>query len=719
MIRLLIPLIVLLFVLNKEADAQDAINHNFTKLEYQKKCNDYINLAEKNAKKEISKVYIDSALYFYSKASSDTILLRLFLMRARVNMINYKSIKTRNLCKEAKPIIIRLNILEESIKFDVVYAESYYRERKYDSAYYYNDLIYTKVNDYINKTGDSSHFFNYTRANTYFIMGKVNYFKFKFDEALALLYKSQEAFENLNDTDKIAETTLNIGNIFYANRDYDNAYKEYLTSLNYFKKSSKNKTSFTSRIYSNISLIFLARKQYDSALVYINKTIYQKKQRGSNTLSLAGSYTNKAIIYKRTLDFDSTIYYFNKVIEIYKTYNKTTRVIRTKLNLGIAYAQMDKFKKAEEYFIEVLNDSKGRPFDASTIEVYNGLSLVNERKSNFKNAFKYYRIYKHLNDSIYSLKVANKINEYKEKYETEKKDRDISKLTQVTIMQELEAEKQRSLSKKQQIIMVLFGVIAISLVLIIIIIRRNNKLKHISELERIKRIEHENNQKVVDLIKGQEIDSINSFMEGQEKERIRVAAELHDRLGNLLSTVKLHFSSFEPEISNDNDSKKAFRFALDLLDNSVTEVRTISHNLSKGVLIQFGLIGAIKNIRDAINAAGKIQIKYIVIGKPISLIPEREIEIFRIIQEVITNAIKHSLSDSIFIQQINNDSSINITIEDSGVGFNTSEVSNSGIGLGNLKNRAKKINADLNIESIMGQGTTITIEISKIKNNNE
>lgn len=283
----------------------------------------------------------------------------------------------------------------------------------------------------------------------------------------------------------------------------------------------------------------------------------------------------------------------------------------------------------------------------------------------------------------------------------------------MTAIQKLEQEKQISENKRQKIVALLLGVTTLFLIITLFYIRRNFIIKQRAARELMKKNNEISQQKIVDLIKAQEVSSINSYMEGQEKERARIAAELHDRLGSLLSAVKLHFSSIEANLDENNSNSESdnFSFALDLLDNSVEEVRSISHNLSKGILTQFGLSGAINNLKNAINSAGKIQIKFIEVGEKLDLPPEVEIELFRVIQELITNAIKHSGADEIYVQLITDAEGLTIVVEDMGVGFDMAKLKSKGIGLQNLKNRIEKIGGIYHLESTINKGTTIIIEI--------
>jgi signal transduction histidine kinase len=217
-------------------------------------------------------------------------------------------------------------------------------------------------------------------------------------------------------------------------------------------------------------------------------------------------------------------------------------------------------------------------------------------------------------------------------------------------------------------------------------------------------------EEMLELVKEQEMKSVNSFISGQEKERARIASDLHDRLGSLLSTVKLHFSSIEPYFENEPELSENFSYAISLLDQSVTEVRSVSHNLAKEILTEFGLVGAIENLRDSINSASILKFVFVNTGFNLRLSYEIEIEIYRIIQELVTNVIKHANATELVIQFVADEETLSITVEDDGVGFDIDKVKKDGLGLHNIFNRTATIKGKYAIDSAPGAGTSFIFD---------
>ncbi|WP_298316802.1 sensor histidine kinase [uncultured Aquimarina sp.] len=217
---------------------------------------------------------------------------------------------------------------------------------------------------------------------------------------------------------------------------------------------------------------------------------------------------------------------------------------------------------------------------------------------------------------------------------------------------------------------------------------------------------------MTEILKKQEIKSIQAMIRGQEEERRRIANDLHDRLGSILSMAKLHYQSSEEHLKNLNTfEQKRYSMASALLDEACAEVRNISHNMISGILTKFGLIAALEDLTNTINGSNIINIDLIVHGFENRLESEIEINIYRIIQELINNVIKHANANEITIQLIFNNNGLNLMVEDDGNGFDVNNKSIYGMGLKNVLSRVDQINGELNMDSLLGKGTTITMDI--------
>ncbi|MEL6699999.1 MAG: sensor histidine kinase [Bacteroidota bacterium] len=244
------------------------------------------------------------------------------------------------------------------------------------------------------------------------------------------------------------------------------------------------------------------------------------------------------------------------------------------------------------------------------------------------------------------------------------------------------------------------------------------KIKEEEAIQQQTRLE----QKVDTLIKENEISSLNSLLQGQEKERERIGRELHDGVVATLSTVKLYINGVNDQmnlVAKETNSK--IMAANQLIDSALEEVRSISHNLSKGMLAKLGLRDALQNFGDTIQNAGQAEIDIKVHDMDERYYVETELMIYRNIQELVGNAIKHGGAKKIEVGITRHDDIINVTVQDDGGGFDYEEIKSrreGGIGLFNMERAVTTLGGTFHVDSSQGVGTTIIMDIP-IKNQKE
>lgn len=260
----------------------------------------------------------------------------------------------------------------------------------------------------------------------------------------------------------------------------------------------------------------------------------------------------------------------------------------------------------------------------------------------------------------------------------------------------------------QLLIFTFFGIMAEALIFALIIGIKNQN----NEIEKIKAIENEKlqSQKLVTLLKDQETQILNAMIEGQEIERHRLATEIHDNIGASLSALRLRFEFLEKIAQKHHPILEQIIHAKKILLETYNELRTLSHTKNNGVVPKFGLVPAIqKLLHIATSPSIKFDLK--VFNFEARLSSEKEINIFRIIQELINNIIKHSMATETSISLTQEANVLNIIIEDNGQGFDFEKVKQKGMGLQQIKKRIQQLNGQLEIDSNKNMGTTIIIDI--------
>jgi signal transduction histidine kinase len=216
-----------------------------------------------------------------------------------------------------------------------------------------------------------------------------------------------------------------------------------------------------------------------------------------------------------------------------------------------------------------------------------------------------------------------------------------------------------------------------------------------------------------ELLKSEELKSTYSLLEGQDNERERIAQDLHDRMGGQLSTIKIYLDllSNTPSSGRQNELLQKLHEAT---DSSIHEVRTIAHDLSSSSLTIYGLSKSIEHLCRAISDSKKLEAT--LFSSITTEIPKQVArDVYLILQELITNTLKHAEAQTIRIDLTAVEEELNIIYQDDGKGFELFRIENRGMGLEGLRLRIKKYRGNLNIESEKNQGSTFIIEIPLTK----
>ena len=272
------------------------------------------------------------------------------------------------------------------------------------------------------------------------------------------------------------------------------------------------------------------------------------------------------------------------------------------------------------------------------------------KKLDYQSAFRALKMSKELGDSLTGINNDLKTQEIETKYQTAEKEKQIL------------IEKQRATTNRNWLIAA--GLALVFGTGIAILLQKNTRKKR--ELaEQKTQLEQ---QKVQTLLKEQELVSIDAMIAGQEKERQKVANELHDDLGSLMATVKLHFDNVKA-----SEKDPALMNAQKLLDEAYQKIRGMAHSKNSGVMANQGLLPAVQKMAKTINETNALKVTVEDYGLADRMENSLELNIFRMLQELVTNIIKHSEAKKATIQFTQHEDKLNIIVEDDGKGFDISE----------------------------------------------
>ncbi|MBN8719015.1 MAG: hypothetical protein J0H85_06195 [Sediminibacterium magnilacihabitans] len=209
----------------------------------------------------------------------------------------------------------------------------------------------------------------------------------------------------------------------------------------------------------------------------------------------------------------------------------------------------------------------------------------------------------------------------------------------------------------------------------------------------------------------QQQESLRATISAADRERKRIADDLHDTLGSLLSATKLKLSAIEETGTMPGQEKEGLKEVLALLDEAMQEMKNIAYNIMPATLSRLGVIAALQSLFNRISHQSVIHINYTTYGFTERLHETVELGIYQVVLEAMNNIVKHAHARNATVQLVRYERHINITIEDDGRGFDALRENTVGNGLNNMQSRTKNMRGTIDIDSQPGMGTTIIIEI--------
>jgi two-component system NarL family sensor kinase len=495
-------------------------------------------------------------------------------------------------------------------------------------------------------------------------MGYIYYLMERFQTSLDYYNKSLQFYESLNDSLGIAKLLSHIG------------------SLHNSREFCETRTEEQRKIDSETALDFYLR----SAAICKKKNIHE---------GLNSAYVNLGNIYKKLRQFEVSEEYLQKAMDYYQSTNNADGETNVYYNLARLYTITKKYNKAIECFGFCERISKEHNLMHGIQFLYGEMANTFEKSGRYKQAFEYYVKYMTIRDSIYNAGKSGQIFELETKYQTEKKEKDILQL---------------SIDKKRRnFYIAVLGAVLVIIVLAawFILIRSRQRRLLVEKEAQIKE------QKIKELEQLRMLEATQSVLNGEEQERRRLARDLHDGLGGMLSGIKLKLTNMKGNFILDETGKADFDKALEMLDGSVRELRQVAHNMMPEALIKFGLKDALSDFCTALDNPIGINIKFKSYGEIHRVDQTIEIALYRVAQELINNAIKHSGASEILVDLVQDEERVSLTVEDNGRGFDINKITEfKGMGLNSLKSRMNALNGSFDIMSSEGKGTEVKVEFS-------
>ncbi|HEY4799351.1 MAG TPA: sensor histidine kinase, partial [Bacteroidia bacterium] len=446
--------------------------------------------------------------------------------------------------------------------------------------------------------------------------------------------------------------------------------------------------------HNNLGLIYLKLRNYSEALKNHVAALKIRNEIGDKK-GIATSYNNIGFVYEEQGNYPNALENYYAAIKIKQEIGDKEGMAITYNNIGDIYLKQNHAAEAKKMQLLSLKFIQEINAKAELMYAYASLALCDSSLGNFKSAYEYYKLYSSSKDSVINEKSIRQIQEMQTKYETEKKEIEI-KSQALKILE----QKQKLYLNNIALIALVAGIILLLIIIFLIISRNRIRKKEIIQTELL----------------NQQAARTKIIIDTQEKERKRIAQDLHDGIGQTLAAIKMNISSKSNFI--DEKDKKIFEHTMTAIDNAYHEVRMLSHSVMPKALKASGLAGAINDLlqQTLLNS----RIKYIFEKNiPHRFKEETEVSLYRIFQELFNNILKHANATEISIHLHTANEQIILMVEDNGVGILNSQAQRKdvkGIGLSNIETRVQALHGTFSINTVAGKGTIAIIRIPTSEN---
>lgn len=573
------------------------------------------------------------------------------------------------------------------------------------------DSLYRVLNK---KPGDSL-----TKAFFNLQLGLQAYSASAYDSAIFYLKLAEASAKRLkNDTLRIKALNL-MGDAYGDKGDNPKGLRLYQEA---FSLAVKNRNrEMQARIIKNIGVLYVSWQKLPEAKVHYDSALRIAREI-NNPLLQADCINNLGVVFEISEDYPKAISLYKEALSYYQQVNKKESIAMVLSNLAIAYKYSGDINKSIEYnkkALEIAREMKDKWKEAATLNnigsaylkmnnaglgyTFAGqsvalsteigakeiLQIALETQSesafamgNYKEATLLLRKMVLVKDSFISVESTRQVAELQTKFETAQKE------------QQIQQQKFDLQTKNYQLAGVLSGVLFLGL--LGYSYYRRQKLQQEKEMN--ERLLH------------QQEEATKAVLNAEESERRRIAAELHDGVGQLMSAARMNLESVVKELENlPGEKLLKLERVVNLVDEGCKEVRTVSHSMMPNALLKKGLGSALQDFILKIDQQ-VLKTSLHIEGLDERLKPEVESVLYRVIQECVTNVIKHSGASQLDIVLLKDNNNIDVTIEDNGKGFAVKDVSN-GIGLQNIRARIQYLKGTFDIESAPGRGSFFGIHI--------
>lgn len=588
------------------------------------------------------------SIAFYTKATKQSV------QDSLLNLLNTQSITTE------KKFLLYDELLMQLTRSDKNLMEEYTQEA----------IAFAQKNK--NKKYESSYRISY---------GMSLYFKGMMDRTLQEYLKALKLAEEIDDKKLMSRVMHEMGVFYNKNGMRDKGIKTIEQSVEYAR--TINDTDGIARSLNSLGALYEQNNELDKALICYKESL-EKYTLLKSDLGSSYSYSNIGLVYLYKSDFIRAKQNLEASLNLRLKLNDVNAIAMSYIDLAELYKAQQNYLLAIEHANLCISYAEKVSYKDIIQYSYNLIAQCYAALKQYDKAYEYKQLHQNLKDSLFNLKKSEQIADMQTKYDTDKKEQQIK-------IQALEISKRNTY-------LIVSILIFLALLVVLYLMYNRYKLNQANKLQS-------------EIIKQQDLAS-RAIIEAEENERKRIAGDLHDGIGQLFSAVKMNLSGLTDRITmQDEDTKLLYDKTIAMVDESCTEVRSISHNMMPNVLLKYGLATAIRDFISKIDSR-KLKVFLELEGINTSLDSSVETVLYRVIQESVNNVIKHSNASRLDIQINKDDDGISVSIEDNGKGFDTTKAEKfEGIGLKNIITRVQLIKGFVEWDSSPDNGTLVSIFI--------
>lgn len=511
------------------------------------------------------------------------------------------------------------------------------------------------------------------------VYAEVYYMQGKLEKAIEASLTYIKLLEKYGSAEQKINAKMNLASIYSVSENQEMSIKINLEAYNELERI--NSTSRKSTLAANLATSYFELQDYTNTKTWAKRAIELGNQLSYINSVIMGNYILGAC-FEKANQFDSASIYLEKSIELARANNRPSQLSGALQVYGNVLNAQKKYAAAEKIFNEAITIQKEQEDEQNLIQSYLGVGRANFYLGRFKESATYLLDYADKNTEILSEENREKVHQLNAKYEAEKKEK-------------LIAEKELLIQKKnaQFRVWLVSGVlIVLGLVLFLIQYRKAQKAT-------LQKAEQEKENAV-----------LRAWMNGEERERNRISQDLHDGVAAMIGAAKMNLQAI-PYL-NDEKRNDQIQKVSNILENTHTDVRRIAHNLLPITLQNEGLVPAIRQFAKDINDTGIIQIEVVQnIAEFPQLNQQTQLMLFRIIQELSNNIIKHAQATKATIIFSKNKEMLQVEVKDNGKGMAQLKHDQSQ-GLYSIRQRLKALGGAFDINSIDNEGTSAILQIS-------